>query len=551
MSMSPTPPLPEQPVPQWPPLLRLALLGTRQSLAAVPAVPGFAPATDAAPAPSREQQLLLAAGALALLQKAGCLPAAPMAPPPPPAPAEQRPALGPLGYECLQRMVVGSLHLDSLPAYLQRVAAAGRRVPDMLLVPLLHHATRSAETRAVLAPVLGERGHWLAAQNSEWAHLIAPYPPASADPADLSPWETGALPERLAWLRQYCGQDAAAARALLLAALPTEPAKVQEALLALLAEHPHPAAEPTLEGLLKSRGQEVRRQAAELLVRLPGAALPARLWARAAPLLAARRKLPGLGKPTLEVTLPPAWDKTWLADGIEEKNSRFAYAGLAGSVGPAAARLGNLLALLPPGRWGPHLGLAPAELLAAALATDWAVPLLPAWAHSTLLHRDPDFAAAFVQLWLLQRPALQQARCVRDINWAALAELLPAATRQALVLEPLLLRVRQQAPDWTADLGYVPAPWPRALSVAVVETIGRALARTAGPDAHHHVPLPLRDLAWVLPQTVAPRLAPADIPWALQHVEAIAQPHEMFRGQLQLFVDTLRFQAELTASLQE
>ncbi|MVN75630.1 hypothetical protein GO988_04755 [Hymenobacter sp. HMF4947] len=549
--MSPTPVLPEQAVPQWPQLLRLALLGTRQNSVAVPAVPGFVPTADAATAPSREQHLLLAAGALALLQKAGYVPALPPHPAPPPAPAEHLPALGPLGYACLQRMVVSSLHLDSLPAYLVRVAAAGRRVPDTLLVPLLHYATRSAETRAVLAPVLGTRGHWLAAQNSEWAHLVVASPPASADPTDLGPWETGSLTERLAWLRQRFAHEAEAARALLLAALPTEPAKVQEALLELLAEHLHPTAEPTLEGLLKSRGQEVRRQAAELLVRLPGAALTERLWARAAPLLQAKRGLLGLGKASLAVALPPAWDKTWLADGIEEKNSRFAYAELAGGGGPTAARLGNLLALLPPSRWCQHLGLAPAELLAAALATDWAVPLLPAWAHSTLLHRDADFAAAFVQLWLRQRPALHQARCVHAINWVALVELLPTATRQALVLEPLLQRVRQQAPDWPADLGYVPGPWPRALSVAVVEVISRTLAHTAVPDAYHNVPVALRDLAWVLPQTVAPRLAAADIPWALQHVEAIEQPHELFRSPLQLFVDNLRFQAELLASLRE
>jgi hypothetical protein len=340
---------------------------------------------------------------------------------------------------------------------------------------------------------------------------------------------------------------------LLLAALPTEPAKVQEALLTILAEHLHPAAEPALETLLKSRGQEVRWQAATLLVRLPGAALTERLWARAAPLLSAKRKLLGLGKATLEVTLPTAWDKTWLADGIEEQNSRFAFSSFDASarkaVGPAAARLANLLALLPPGRWATYLGLTPPELLAAALDSEWAVSLLLSWGQSTLLHRDAAFAAAFLALWLQERSALEKAHCVHGINWVSIADLVPAA-EWAPLLTPIEQRIRRREPGWTADLGYLPTPWPRSLTRAVLAAFEHELANTATlPDtsAPHH----LRQLAWLLPHTVAACIALPEANEAIRHIEAIPHPHPTFQNQLQEFTEALRFRLNLTASLTE
>ncbi|SET37237.1 DUF5691 domain-containing protein [Hymenobacter actinosclerus] len=538
-------------------LLRIALLGTRQSSEPLPPFP--------TPADTREQQLLLAAGTLALLQKAGFQPPTALVPPPAPAAAETRVPLGPLGADSLRQLLSQGELQPLLPDYLVRVGEAGRRVPAAGLVPLLHLAARSTDVAAALGPALGQRGRWLAALHPSWSRLLQKHvAPETVAAHDLGPWETGTLPERLAWLEQRLGQDADAARALLLAALPTEPAKVQQPLLELLADHlpatTEPALEKVLENLLRARGQEVRRLASELLVRLPGAALPKRLWARAAPLLSVRRKLPGLGAASLEVTLPTDWDKTWLLDGIEEKNARFLSVrgpGFTTPIGPATARLANLLTLLPPGRWSAHLGLPPAELLAAALASEWAQPLLPAWAESTLLHYDADFAAAFLHLWFTQRPALKKAQLDRSLNWAELAALLPAATRQQLVLQPVLDRVRRREGNWPEDISFVPAPWPRPLSAAVLAVVADKLANTAAPDQpghpnqSDHVPMRSRQLAWLLPETVAAHLAPADVAWAIAQVEAIPRVNSAFQPALQEFTDLLRFQAGLEASLRE
>lgn len=444
-------------------------------------------------------------------------------------------------------------HLDLLPGYLRQVAAASRRVPELLLVPLLQHATRSVEVRSHLADVLGERGRWLAALNPAWVKLFTTASAApKTDPADPTAWETGLLPERLAWLHQRFAQDADAARALLLAALPTEPAKAQEALLKILAEHLHPDAEAPLETLLKSRGQEVRRQAAALLVRLPGAALAERLWARAVPLITVRRKLLGLGKAELEITLPTAWDKTWLADGIEEKNDQYTY--LAGSskaaVGTGAARLANLLALLPVGRWLTHLGLSADELLTAALASEWAVPLLPAWALSTLSHEDPELAAAFVRLWLGQSLQLQKLKI--HIDLAALAALVPEATRQHLLVPKLVLHLNRAGGEWEPALAALaqaealPGPWPWALTEAALTVVALHTTHTAGWLAYER-----RRFGTFVSQTLTARLAPTDAPAAAQLLATIAEPHEFYAEQFRIFTDTLRFKADLAASLAE
>lgn len=532
--------------PSGPQLLRIALLGTRQSGEPIPAFP--------APADTPEQQLLLAAGTLALLRKAGHRPAAAAGPPLVPAPPELLPVVGPKGSSHLHQMLVNALHLEQLPDYLTRLGGRDLRVPPALLVPLLHHATRSPDTRAALGPVLGARGHWLVPLNPDWAKLSDGPASPGADTIDLTTWETGTPAVRVAWLKQYFAQAPDEARALLLATLPTEPAKMQEALLEVLASYPHPAAEPTLEALLKARGQEVRRRAAELLVQLPGTALVERLWTRAAPLISARRKLLGLGRPALEVTLPTAWDKSWLLDGIEEKNQLFLpahAAGFKGAVGPATARLANLLALLPPRRFATHLGLAPPELLAAALASEWALPLLSAWAQSALLHHDADFAAAFLHLWLHERPALDKVHIGRNLDWPGLAALLPPPAQQQLLLPAVIARVRQQAPAWTSDLDLVPAPWPHALSRVVLETVAGQLTKADGSDPNSASYYQLQQLARFLVQTLAPNIAPADTAWAIGQAEKLAEVPGFFQSQFHFFADDLRFQADLESSLNE
>src|SRR5204862_5128726 len=108
-----------------------------------------------------------AAAALSLYTRCGCLPAADPEPPPEPAEPDALPRCSPRSAEHLALMLSGRFR-EALPEWLAAAAAAGRRVPERLLPDLLSAGRTHAELRPGIAPVLGRRGAWLAAQNEEW-----------------------------------------------------------------------------------------------------------------------------------------------------------------------------------------------------------------------------------------------------------------------------------------------------------------------------------------------------------------------------------------------
>jgi Family of unknown function (DUF5691) len=532
----------------WTALRALALTGTRHQTVAVPA-PAFAPRSSDNEADSRAHHALRAAAGLGLLLRAGYSP--PVAPAPAIAPAapEALPALNERGTNALRRMVVDSEFLDLLPGYLRDVAQAGQRVPHHLLVALLKHAAQSAETAATMAPSLGERGRWLAAHHPEWAALVEQIVPAQAAD-DLTTWETGTWAERRAWLTARLSADPAQGRALLLAALPNEPARQQEPLLDLLEHHLAPEAEPVLEALLKARGQDVRRRAAELLAQLPKSALGERLWARVEPLIQLKKGLLGIGKASLEITLPTAWDKSWLLDGIEEKSDhyryRFNFSGQgAATTGVSAIRLGTMLALVPVRRWTAHFGLTPDELLTLALASkEWHQLLLTAWSMSAVNTRDTAFAEAFLRLFLTKPQQLMKVG--RGIRWAELVALLSPDTRRELLLKPLLLHIRRQDDTWQETLGWLDTPWPTDVTEAVLAVATERFADTTGKAT---LPSDLSRLGWFVAQGFAMSLHPALAGRAAATLERIPNVHEQLYGRLAGAIKLLRFRQELYDSL--
>ncbi|RZK52357.1 MAG: hypothetical protein EOO59_13780 [Hymenobacter sp.] len=174
-------------MPAWPQVVRLALPGTGQSGETLPAFLALLPA------PLREQQLLLAAGALALLQKAGFIaPAAATVPPAPTlAPPETQIMLGPLGAACLREILTTGRYMLFYSGFLTRLHQRRLVVPPALVVPLLHYANSHIFIPIVTDALVGERGRWLGQQNPNWQWLVGLH--HSQDPAT---WETGLLQHR-------------------------------------------------------------------------------------------------------------------------------------------------------------------------------------------------------------------------------------------------------------------------------------------------------------------------------------------------------------------
>ena len=432
-----------------PQLLRVALLGTRQSGEAIAAFPR--------PAPSPEQQLLLAAGTLALMRKAGHQPPAPTMAPPAPAPAETWVPLGPTGAECLRALLHGNRFTGFRTDYLALLQTQRRTVPPALLVPVLNHKDFRLHLPGDTSAILGERGRWLARQNPDWQALVAPVHPSH----DLATWETGDLHARRFFIQLLHQADPGQARELLAAALPTEPAATQAALLSELQHTVTAADAPLLEKYLTAKSKEVRQTVLPLLARLPGAPVLERLWQRAAALLSVQRPL--LRRAKLQIALPDGWDKTWLADGIEQHDTSF-------EGGQRAAWLGQMLTLLPPGRWAAHLGLTPDELLTLAEASEWKLLLLRAWARATFLHQDKAFAALLL-LRHFQQPGWLHHQQATHLTWVL------SDDEKIALLRAQLKASSPALPAFLPEfLHYIFAPWPPDLVAAALRYVAEVLA---------------------------------------------------------------------------
>jgi hypothetical protein len=513
--------IPRHAFPPFSQILRIALLGTRQSGEAVPLLPGLAAPTD-----SPEQQLLLAAGTLALMQKAGFQPPKATAEPPLPALADTWQPLGPLGANLFRTLLASNHYAAFRTDYWLQMAQHQRLVPPELLVKALDNESFRRHSPGNLA-LLGERGRWLAQQNPDWHAVLVPQHPAE----DLGAWETGTLAQRKRFIRQLHQTDAEQARQLLGAALPTEPAATQAALLGELAPTVAAADTALLTSYLFSKSKEVRQTVVPMLVRLPQSELLERLWQRAVPLLSLKRPL--LGSNKLLVALPESWDKSWQADGIEQKTTSI-------EGGERAGWLGQLLALLPPSRWTAHLGASAEELLDLAAESEWRTLLLRAWSRAAYLHQDKALAAPLLLRHFTQ-PNLLPLQQV-----ANLAALLSEEEKLALLRTQLPPR-KSELPSFLPEyLNYVAAPWP----ADVVQAALRFIASVLAPTVAYYYGEPHQRLAALLSRLAS--CLPDDQFLACTAVlEPLAVTYPPIATLVEQFLESVRFCQQLTASLTE
>lgn len=511
----------------WSSLLRTVILGTERvqaSLQSTGAAGELLRRIFERPSRSKEAMLLDAAALLSAYRRAG----AAIEP-------TERPEIEPSGVEILPRLSERSgAHLVRLladhagrrllPEWLAAVASAKRRVPELLLPELLEAARHDRVLRAQVEPVLGARGHWLAARNPDWTFAAS----GVADPAQ--DWETSPAPVRMVAIERLRQHDPARARALVEAAWNTERAKERASFLEKFAAGLSMEDEPFLEAALDDRGKEVRRAAAELLVRLPASRLVERMTARARALVQVKvtPRLLAAPKVSLEVKLPHRLDEALLRDGVVEDPP--------GAVGKRAWWLHQLVAATPPSVWSDLPELASldrprriAALLEAAKAHELAGPILHGWATAAAAQGDTGWAEVLIRGELADEPAL----------WG----LLEPQRREVLLaarLDPKRpLEERQRAVATMVALG---APLDEASSRRVV-----AALRDAGAAADAASGLEVRDLvldsavllAWTIAGELSAVLAsklegPAIVSRAMeQAVELLQLRQQMHRAILE------------------
>ena len=148
---------------------------------------------------------------------------------------------------------------ELLPEWLAALAAVNKRVPEELLPSLLAHGKSNDALREAINQVIGVRGVWLAAQNSDWDFVIGKL--------DESVWETGSRLQRLALLEKLRASDSARARELVAETWSEEKPEDRAAFLTTFITGLSLADEPFLEAALDDRRKEVRKAAADLLAR--------------------------------------------------------------------------------------------------------------------------------------------------------------------------------------------------------------------------------------------------------------------------------------------
>jgi hypothetical protein len=503
-------------------LVGTAQAGAREATTGTP-VDALAAALAAGDA---ERRLLLQAGARAIYQRAGYVPAR-VAALPPPAPQELLPACSPAAALLLTPLLAG-MYDDLLPEALERLRQAGLRLPYDLLPAAL--GLRTNALRALVAPLLGARGRWLAGFNPAWSWVGQTLGDMTNDvPADAETiWNEGSAGQRVAVLRRLRAVDVAKAREWVAAVWKSEKAETRAEMLKASEIGLGAEDEPLLEAALDDRAAGVRAAAPTLLARLPGSAFAGRVRERADAMLLWKD-----GK--LDARPPKTLDPAALRDGIAEQASQ--------AKGQRAYWLMQTLALVPPGHWEEHFGQSAEALIAAAADSDWSLALLEGLSRAALAFTDARWATALWSFWRQWGGKGKRSDIgARDELLQAFMPLVPRELAEHFALHLLTDPSAQSEAEAYEVLDALPRPWSAAFGAAYLYDLRLFLAsldakstdavpwdRTLAAAAHA---LPLDCFAAVL----EPFTLPEDNKnWYIVN----------FGRQLETFADTLRIRQRL------
>ena len=330
-----------------------------------------------------ETRVLRSAGVLAVCGDAGFMPAAARAPAHAAClPETLRAPDDKHSISLLQQILAEGPDLLRVEA-LQVLAATDSCLPPRLLPMALEAARAASFLRAVLLPVLGQRGRWLAAQNPDWSFVAT----GDVSVPEREHWEHGTIEQRQRYLALMRRSDPAHARFQLVAVLPELDARERASLLGQLQVGLGPEDEDLFDGLLQDRSKEVRQLAAAMLSRLPHSRYVERMAARMSACLKTERKLL---RRVLNVEPPAQFAADWKQDALEETRAK------SETLGDRAWWLYQIARALPLDWWTHHTEMSPLDLLKWASGTDWEKALLRAWREAMAREANAAWAAALL-----------------------------------------------------------------------------------------------------------------------------------------------------------
>jgi uncharacterized protein DUF5691 len=515
-------------------LLTTALVGTAQTGATQPPATGT-PADALLAALSEceaEHRLLLAAGSAALYRQAGYVPMT-IERLPVPAPEEHLPICAP-GAALLLRQLFTRQQSDLLTEALGRLARAGLRLPvEMLPIAL---SVRDKQQRAVLLPVVGERGRWLARLNPSWTwvqDLAVGEAEAAPDDAETT-WQESTPAQRIAVLRRMRTTTPVHGCEWVAAVWKQEKADFRVELLHALESGLSLDDEAFLEAALDDRSSNVRAAAIELLMKLPGSAYIARMTGRADAML-------DLAGGKLNVEPPKSLAKDAMRDGIAEKPPRGGQA--------QATWLVDIVSRVPPSHWPERFGLGPAELIAAAAQSAWRVPLLEGWTYAAVTCGERDWAPALWENWsgpIKKTRARGPQRSDYDELRTAVAPLLPREVAESRALAAIETTLNGKPQELEEVLSPLARPWSVALSEAYLRGLTAFCDRL---DAKSKSLWPYDDTLEMAARALAPEcfaaaLAPIKLPEGAKHWAMT-----YFRQQFDAFTDVIHLRQRIVEEI--
>jgi hypothetical protein len=410
----------------WQTLASAALLGTERQPFQLPNTSGNLgnclsqlgdPVGTRSAARSNESVLLSAVGIVTLHQRVGWLPEARSMAEVEPCSSEDLPRCSPRATRCLQQMLEGQFpHL--LSEWLESAAIAEQRVPEMLLPSLLDKGRQQRELRPSVLPVLGQRGRWLAAQNSDWN-----YAAALTTEAD---WETGTPSARLLYLQELRSHNPDHARELLQSTWKQETASDRAKFLETFRVGLSMADEPFLEDGLSDRSKEVRRVAVDLLASLPTSRLCQHVTEHICRYLSLERK-----GPSLRVQLPDHLDETLIQLGFELKP----LSSVNNKVGEKGWWLLQLLGATPLRTWAEQWQLSPQQIVKLAQAHEWQNVLLDGFALAAKRQENHEWLEEIIRVWFAGQTAISRNVALVDLGTEALVAALSGDRRDALLTD--------------------------------------------------------------------------------------------------------------------
>ena len=223
-----------------------------------------------------EHAVLCAAGTISLWRNAAYRPVMDDRSIPRPCEPDPQPRCSTRSSAHLMAILQGQ-HRDLLPEWLSALGRANQRVAEEALPALLEFGRSHPDLRLLILPVLGHRGHWLAARNPAWHYAIG-------ENEDVV-WQTGSQGERLFLLQRLRSATPDRARDVLRSTWSEEPARQRAAYLQAFTAGLSLSDESFLEEALRDRSKEVRRLAVDLLARIPESRWTGRMLERASRVL--------------------------------------------------------------------------------------------------------------------------------------------------------------------------------------------------------------------------------------------------------------------------